>query len=138
MAATTEPTTSGAIVQAEIYDTERFSTLYLGSRNPPMGNLGLAAAYMISLFRRHEITFAFMGGWALFLRGGQRSTQDIDLAVAGYMDDLKAIMSQERRYVIFSVDEDAHTNGFVPASASHRFMESPQFKFLLGLGEAGT
>lgn len=100
MAASSEPSSSSTVIGAEIYDTDRFGTLYYGSRNPPIANLGLAAAYMISLFRRHKITFAFMGGWAVFLRGGQRSTQDIDLTVAGSMDDVKAIMLQEQRLCI--------------------------------------
>lgn len=100
MVASKESSSSSTTIKAEVYDTDRFGTLYHGSRNPPMANLGLAAAYMISLFRLHNISFAFVGGWAIFLRGGQRSTQDIDLAVAGNMDDVKAIMLQEQRLCI--------------------------------------
>lgn len=110
MVASKESSSSSTTIKAEVYDTDRFGTLYHGSRNPPMANLGLAAAYMISLFRLHNISFAFVGGWAIFLRGGQRSTQDIDLAVAGNMDDVKAIMLQEQRYAAIIIDEDVSAN----------------------------
>lgn len=82
---------------AEIYDTDRFGELYYGSREPDQRHLGLAARFMISLFQRRDITFALLGGWAVFLRGGTRFTQDVDFTVAATMDLLKEAMLPEPR-----------------------------------------
>lgn len=88
---------STAAASAEIYDTDRFGELYYGSREPDQRNLGLAARFMISLFERHNITFALLGGWAVFLRGNTRTTEDVDFTVATTMDLLKAAMLPEPR-----------------------------------------
>lgn len=82
---------------AEIYDTDRFGELYYGSRDPDQRNVGLAARFMISLFQRRNITFALLGGWAVFLRGNTRSTEDVDFTVATTMDLLKTAMLPEQR-----------------------------------------
>jgi hypothetical protein len=91
-------TAAAPVASAEIYDTDRFGELYYGSREPDPRNLGLAARFMISLFRRHDITFALLGGWAIFLRGGTRSTEDVDFTVATTMDHLKEAMLLEQRW----------------------------------------
>ncbi|KAB5581053.1 hypothetical protein GE09DRAFT_461148 [Coniochaeta sp. 2T2.1] len=117
--AAAEPSNLSAAILAEIYDTDRFGELYYGSNDPPDRNLGLAARYMVSLLRRHGIPFAFLGGWAIRLRGGRRATQDIDIAVAGYMgmDYLKAVLLQEPRLCIpqihgaTSIQVFVHTGG---------------------------
>lgn len=88
---------STAAASAEIYDTDRSGELYYGSREPDQRNLGLAARFMISLFERHNITFALLGGWAVFLRGNTRTTEDVDFTVATTMDLLKAAMLPEPR-----------------------------------------
>lgn len=90
-------TAAAPSASAEIYDTDRFGELYYGSRAPSHRNLGLAARFMISLFQRHNITFALLGGWAVFLRGGGRSTEDVDFTVATTMDLLKKTMMPEQR-----------------------------------------
>ncbi|KPM42188.1 hypothetical protein AK830_g4440 [Neonectria ditissima] len=90
-------TAAASPASAEIYDTDRFGELYYVSREPDQRNLGLAARFMISLFRRHNIAFALLGGWAIFLRGGTRSTQDVDFTVATTMDLLKEAMLPEQR-----------------------------------------
>ena len=90
-------TAAAPSASAEIYDIDRFGELYYGSREPDQRNLGLAARFMISLFRRHNITFALLGGWAILLRGGTRSTQDVDFTVATTMDLLKEAMLPEQR-----------------------------------------
>lgn len=90
-------TAAGPSASAEIYDTDRFGELYYGSRQPNPRNVGLAARFMISLFERHNIAFALLGGWAIFLRGNTRSTEDVDFTVATTMDLLKAAMLPEQR-----------------------------------------
>ena len=106
---------NSASMAAEIYDTDRFAELYYGSRNPPTPNLGLAARYLISLFQRWSIPFAFLGGWAVYLRGGWRQTQDVDVAVACSMEDLKTVMMLEPRYVTATADRDKYPDGGVPS-----------------------
>jgi len=92
---------------AEIYDTDRFGELYHGSRNPPLENLGLAARYMISLFRKHSIPFAILGGWAVYLRSGQRRTEHVDITVACSMEDLRSALMPEQRCVIAIIPRSA-------------------------------
>jgi len=93
----TSSTAAAPSDSAEIYNTDRFGELYYGSREPDQRNLGLAARFMISLFQRRNITFALLGGWAVFLRGGTRSTEDVDFTVASTMDLLKGAMLPEQR-----------------------------------------
>jgi len=45
-------------------------------------------------FASADIRFDVM----VYLQGGQRSTQDVDITVASYVDDLKAILLAEHRY----------------------------------------
>ncbi|KAI9891986.1 MAG: hypothetical protein M1814_002181 [Vezdaea aestivalis] len=85
---------------AEVYDTTRFGELYYASQNPPTDNLGLACKYLIELSSRNQIEIAVHGGWALFLRGGNRNTNDVDLAVHASMEDLIKVLKQENRLCI--------------------------------------
>lgn len=85
------------VAMAEIYNTDRFAELYYAARNAPMGNVGLAARFLIELFRRNSIAFAFIGGWAIHLRGNTRATEDVDIAVGTNMENLKEILLAEER-----------------------------------------
>lgn len=82
---------------AEVYDTSRFSDLYHASRSPSPQHLGLAARFLVSLFRSHSVFFAFLGGWAVYLRGGGRRTEDVDVSVATSMGSLTEILLREER-----------------------------------------
>lgn len=82
---------------AEVYDTNRFSDLYHASRRPLPQHLGLAARFLIALFGSHSVFYAFLGGWAVYLRGGGRRTEDVDVSVATSMESLTAILLQEER-----------------------------------------
>lgn len=82
---------------AEVYDTSRFSDLYHASRSPSPQHLGLAARFLVSLFRGHSVFFAFLGGWAVYLRGGGRRTEDVDVSVATSMRSLTEILLREER-----------------------------------------
>ena len=82
---------------AEVYDTNRFSDLYHASRRPSPQHLCLAARFLVALFRGHSVFFAFLGGWAVYLRGGGRRTEDVDVSVATSMESLTAILMQEER-----------------------------------------
>lgn len=82
---------------AEVYDTSRFSDLYHASRSPSPQHLGFAARFLVSLFRDHSVFFAFLGGWAVYLRGGGRQTEDVDVSVATSMGSLTDILMREER-----------------------------------------
>lgn len=82
---------------AEVYDTNRFSDLYHASRRPSPQHLGLAARFLIALFGSHSVFYAFLGGWAVYLRGGGRRTEDVDVSVATSMESLTAILLLEER-----------------------------------------
>jgi hypothetical protein len=88
---------------AEIYDTDRFAELYYPSNSADLLQLGLAARFIASLFEAHQITYAFIGGWAVYLRGGRRRTQDIDITVATSMDHLKQILTAQSRYLLYTI-----------------------------------
>ena len=82
---------------AEVYDTTRFDQLYYASRSPTTVNLGLAARYMSSVFTAHHIDYAIIGGWAVYLRGSGRQTQDVDVTVATTMALLKQTLLSKSR-----------------------------------------
>lgn len=85
---------------AEVYDTDRFSVLYAQSRRPPVTNLGLAACFLCAFFEYHAIPYSFLGGWAVYLRGGSRMTTDIDVTIDGDMGELERALRMERRVCI--------------------------------------
>ncbi|KAJ6135771.1 hypothetical protein N7512_000931 [Penicillium capsulatum] len=82
---------------AEVYNTDRFAELYYTSNTADLLQLGLAARFVAMLFEAHHVTYAFIGGWAVYLRGGRRRTQDIDITVATSMDHLKEILMAQPR-----------------------------------------
>lgn len=83
---------------AEIYNTDRFAELYYPSNTADLLHLGLAARFIAGLFEANQVTYAFIGGWAVYLRGGRRRTQDIDITVATSMDNLKQVLTAQSRY----------------------------------------
>lgn len=91
---------TNSVAMAEIYNTDRFAELYYAARNAPMANVGLAARFLIELFQTHAIPFAFLGGWAIHLRGNTRATEDVDIAVGVDMDRLKQILLAESRLCV--------------------------------------
>lgn len=84
---------------AEIYNTDRFAQLYQGSHNPPVQNLGLAARYLIALFKKCSITHAIFGGWALYVRGAPRRCENVDFTVGCTMEDMKWVLGPKHRWV---------------------------------------
>ncbi|KAI9732271.1 MAG: hypothetical protein M1818_007590 [Claussenomyces sp. TS43310] len=85
---------------AEVYNTDRFAILYAESRDPPKANLGLAARYLCDLFATSGIEAAFMGGWAMNLRGNARGTNDVDLTVRCTMPPLMRILRAQARLFV--------------------------------------
>lgn len=85
---------------AEIYNTDRFAELYYPSNTAEVMQLGLAGRFIATLFEERQITYAFIGGWAVYLRGGSRTTRDIDISVTCTMDHLREILMAQSRYLL--------------------------------------
>lgn len=85
---------------AEIYNTDRFAELYYPSNTAEIMQLGLAGRFIATLFEERQITYAFIGGWAVYLRGGSRTTRDIDISVTCTMDHLREILMAQSRYLL--------------------------------------
>lgn len=84
-------------LMADIYNTDRFEVLYTASQAPPIENLGLAARYVAVLFRQNNVPAAFLGGWAVYLRGSGRTTNDVDMTVRSTMAQLIQILELQPR-----------------------------------------
>lgn len=108
---------------AEVYNTDRFAELYYPSNTADLLQLGLAARFVAMLFESYHVTYAFIGGWAVYLRGGRRRTQDIDITVATTMDHLKQMLMAEPRYYLPQFASFAHSLHF----CSLRFLISIVF-----------
>jgi hypothetical protein len=80
---------------AQVRIGDELDTLRTESRNPPVENLGLAAKYMHSILQRLGIKFAFFGGWAVYLRGGPRKAQGLDIVISTAGDMQKYLDLQE-------------------------------------------
>ena len=91
------PLFSTAAPAAEVYNTDRFAQLYHASRQPPMDNIGLAAAHLIDLFNRNNIPAAMMGGYSLYVQGNPRETSDLDITVRTTMQTLVALLATDDR-----------------------------------------
>lgn len=59
--------------------------------------LSAAAMFLSQVFEANSVTFAFMGGYALILRGSSRDTHDIDVAVGCTMQRLLQVISAQPR-----------------------------------------
>ncbi|KAF2691387.1 hypothetical protein K458DRAFT_353109 [Lentithecium fluviatile CBS 122367] len=61
------------------------------------GQLIAAADFVSQVFRANNIPFALMGGFALKLRGSNRDTHDVDVAVGCTMQRLIEVLSAQSR-----------------------------------------
>ncbi|KAH6887087.1 hypothetical protein B0T10DRAFT_575590 [Thelonectria olida] len=94
---------------ADIYDEAQAAELERWSLSAPVRALGPVARYLSFLFQRYNVSFAFSGDFAAFLRGGRRGPQDVDLTVGTSMAHLEDILREEAR-VYFP---QTHENNFV-------------------------
>lgn len=85
---------------AEVFDTDRFTELYSQSRRAEEDHLSLATKFLMGLFEQYEVPYGILGGWALRLRGSQRVTLDIDVAVSTTMGIIKDMLNLEERVCV--------------------------------------
>ena len=60
-------------------------------------HLTAAAQWIEELMNQKQLTFAFMGGYSLILRGSSRTTTDIDVAVSLKMREVKSLLADQER-----------------------------------------
>lgn len=68
-----------------------------GSNTCPFENQLSAGTFIAALLASHSIPFAFIGGFAMRLRGSSRSTQDIDVCVQTTMLRISRMTEPEER-----------------------------------------
>jgi hypothetical protein len=56
-----------------------------------------AADHIIQVLGSHHISYAIMGGFSLRIRGSERRTFDVDLAVGGNMLQLRTAFTADSR-----------------------------------------
>jgi hypothetical protein len=79
------------------YTAEEGFSLASASAQAGLRHLLSAADYVSQLLSDKSIPFAIMGGFSLALRGHQRQTQDVDIAIGCNMGQLiQAIAGQQR------------------------------------------
>lgn len=84
---------------AGTYSVAQSGPLTEQSANATDAHLLAAADYITRLFEANQVPFAFMGGFSMNIRGSQRSTYDIDVAIGCEMSQLLAVVSaQTLRY----------------------------------------
>jgi hypothetical protein len=82
---------------AEIYELDRWFKLYRDSRDPSIENLRAAAQEVARICRESDIIYCFNGGWALHLRGNDRTPKDVDIVVDASILKLCAVFRQYSR-----------------------------------------
>ncbi|KAI9729158.1 MAG: hypothetical protein M1834_007065 [Cirrosporium novae-zelandiae] len=85
---------------AQTYTADHFPSLMVASQNADNRNLISAADYLAQILQTNGVVFAFMGGFAVNLRGSGRTTHDVDIAVGTTMLELRQTFIQQQRVVL--------------------------------------
>ncbi|RMD41617.1 hypothetical protein DV735_g3529, partial [Chaetothyriales sp. CBS 134920] len=80
---------------AGTYTVAQGQLLTQQSSTAGIGDLLIAADYITRLFDANQIPFAFMGGFSVNVRGSQRETHDVDVAVGCDMHKLLMAVSTQ-------------------------------------------
>jgi hypothetical protein len=82
---------------ADRYTYDQFEGLTAKSRNATPAELAQARDYLILILQANNVPYAFMGGYSLVLRGSQRPTSDIDIAIQVNQLELQAVVTPQSR-----------------------------------------
>ena len=82
---------------AERYTYDQFEELMARSRNATPAELAQTRDYLILILQTNNVQYAFMGGYSLILRGSQRPTSDIDIAIQVNQLGLQAVVTPQSR-----------------------------------------
>ena len=83
--------------QPGTYTHEQLGALLRPASRADLQQLVSAADFMSRVFQANEVPYAFMGGFALRLRGSDRETRDVDIAVGCTMLRLIEVLSAHTR-----------------------------------------
>lgn len=79
------------------YNAEQGFQLSALAHEARIGNLIAAADHIIEIFQAFGIPYSLMGGFSLNMRGSQRNTYDVDVAIGCEMVQLiEALKTQPR------------------------------------------
>jgi hypothetical protein len=78
-----------------IYTAQQGFELAKASMVATRTHLDLAADFLVHVFDSNHVSYAFMGGYSLALRGSLRETYDIDLTIGCDMDKLVQIIKAQ-------------------------------------------
>jgi hypothetical protein len=82
---------------ADRYTYDQFEGCMARSRNATPTELAQARDYLIQIFQANNVPYAFMGGYSLVLRGSQRPTNDIDVALQATQLELQVVVTPQSR-----------------------------------------
>jgi hypothetical protein len=82
---------------ADRYTYDQFEGCMARSRNATPAELAQARDYLIQILQANNVPYAFMGGYSLVLRGSQRPTNDIDIALQATQLELLAVVTPQSR-----------------------------------------
>ena len=68
-----------------------------GYTHHPQANLDSAAKFVTELLEKSGLEHALMGGYALYVSGSERTTENIDIAVGASMRELWKLVIPESR-----------------------------------------
>jgi predicted nucleotidyltransferase len=82
---------------ADRYTYDQFERCMARSREVTAAELAQARDYLIQVLQTNHVPYAFMGGYSLVLRGSQRPTNDIDIAIQANQLELQAVVTPQSR-----------------------------------------
>lgn len=82
---------------ADRYTYDQLEGCMARSRNATPAELAQARDYLIQILQANNVPYAFMGGYSLVLRGSQRPTNDIDIAIQANQLELQAVVTPQSR-----------------------------------------
>jgi hypothetical protein len=82
---------------ADRYTYDQFEGCMARSRDATPAELAQARDYLIQILQANNVPYAFMGGYSLVLRGSQRPTNDIDIALQATQLELQAVVTPQSK-----------------------------------------
>jgi hypothetical protein len=82
---------------ADRYTYDQFEGCMARSRNATPAELAQARDYLVQILQANNVPYAFMGGYSLVLRGSQRPTNDIDIALQATQLELQAVVTPQSK-----------------------------------------
>ena len=82
---------------AQRYSVDDLDELEARAQIARFGELIFAADYLAQLLDTNHVLYGFMGGFSMNIRGSDRTTTNIDIAVGGSMLQLRRMVNEAPR-----------------------------------------